>query len=243
MNGLTMMVMAQRLRSRLKRLELKFPGITLFIGLLILALPAAVQAQAPAFLVVVREGGSILYARQDTASDQIAKVQKDEKLIPLAEALGPEKWYMVRTQRGDVGWVRASDVSPSNGPRDLFKSEHVSTWSVLTSNGRTFEGTWSLGGDTSGDRAAGTWTLFDTAGNAILRGTWSAEKFSTGWNGVWLASAENGQGDYHGSWTTDFPHGHEPRIRDLLQAAARDAVRGIWNSGDLSGSWLIRAAQ
>lgn len=238
-----MMTMAQRLRSGLNRLEVRFYGIALFSGLLILALSSVLEAQTTASLVVTREGGSILYARQDITSDQIAKLEKDEKLIPMVEALGPEKWYMVKTQRGNVGWVPASDVSPSNGAKDFFKSERGSTWSVLTSNGRAFEGTWSLGADTSSDKAAGTWTLSDGAGNVILRGTWSAEKFSTGWNGVWLASAENGQGDYRGSWTAEVPRGQETRIGELFAAAARDAVRGIWNSRDFSGSWLIRAAQ
>ncbi len=238
-----MMSMAQRLHSHWNRLERRFYGITLLSGLFILALAALSQAQTAPLLVVIREGGSTLYARQDTSSDQVAKLAKDEKLIPLAEALGPEKWYMVRTQQGNIGWVPASDVSPSAGPTDLFKTEHVSTWSVMTSTGRVFEGTWNLGGDTSGDKAAGTWTLSDATGNVVLRGMWSAEKFSTGWDGVWFVSTENGQGDYRGSWAAAFPHGPEVRIRELFQAAARDAVRGIWNSGDLSGSWLIRAAQ
>lgn len=239
----TMISMAQGLLKVLKRLQGSFHGIALFSWLFVLILYSVLRAQATAPVLVVRETGSSLYARQDMTSDRIAKLEKDERLIPLAEALGPETWYMVKTQQGMVGWVRASDVSPSNEMKDLFKADHVSTWSATTSNGRRFEGTWSVDPDASGDKAAGTWTLYDGAGTLILRGTWSAEKFSTGWNGNWHASAENRQGDYRGSWTTDLPRGHEGRLGELFEAAAHDAIRGIWSSADLSGSWLIRAAQ
>jgi hypothetical protein len=139
--------------------------------------------------------------------------------------------------------VRASDVSFSNQLRKLFKEDHVSTWSARTSDGRGFEGTWTVGAGTSGDKVAGTWTLRDGMGKVVLNGTWSAQKFSTGWSGVWHASAENPQGDYGGSWTADFPHRRDARFGELFEAAAHNAVRGIWNAGNLSGSWLIRAAQ
>ena len=127
--------------------------------------------------------------------------------------------------------------------KDLFKTDHVSTWGARTSNGRGFEGTWSVEADTSSDKVAGTWTLYDGAGKFILHGIWSAQKFSTGWSGVWHASAENGQGDYAGSWTADFPNRRDARFGEIFEAAVHAAVRGIWNAGDLSGSWLIRAAQ
>jgi hypothetical protein len=127
--------------------------------------------------------------------------------------------------------------------KDLFKTEHVSTWSARTSNGRDFEGTWSVEADASNDKVAGTWTLYDGTGKLILHGTWSAQKFSTGWSGIWHANAENPQGDYGGSWTADFPHRREARFGEIFEAAVRNAIRGIWNAGDLSGSWQIRAAQ
>ncbi len=235
--------MAQRLTKALKHPQESFHSIALLSGLSVLALYCVLQAQATAPLLVVREAGTILYTRQEVTSERIATLEKDEKLIPLAQALGLETWYMVKTRQGIVGWVRASDVSPSNEVKDLFKENQVSTWSATASDGRRFEGTWSVKADASGDKAAGTWTLSDGAGKLILRGTWSAEKFSTGWSGDWQAIAENRQGEYRGSWTTDFPQGHEARLGELFEAAAHDAVRGMWSSRDISGSWLIRAAQ
>ncbi len=211
--------------------------------LCILALSSILLAQPAAPVLVVREAGTILYARQEITSDRIATLEKDERLTPLAQALGPETWYMVRTQQGMVGWVRSSDVSPSSEANNMFKEEHVSNWSATAANGSHFEGTWSVNKDALGDKAEGTWTLHDGTGKPILRGTWSAEKFSTGWSGDWHATAENRQGEYRGSWTTDLPRGQEARLADLFAAAARDAVRGVWSSKDLSGSWLIRAAQ
>jgi hypothetical protein len=239
----SMISTAQTLPKALKRLHGSFHGIVPLSWLLAFALYSVSQAQAATPLLAVREAGSFLYARQDIASDKLATLQKDERLIPLAEAVGPETWYMVKTQYGFVGWVRASDVSPSNQLKDLFKVEHVSTWSARTSNGRGFEGTWSVEAEASSDKVVGTWTLYDGAGKLILHGTWSAQKFSTGWSGIWHASTENRQGDYGGSWTTDFPHRRDARFGEIFEAAAHDAIRGIWNAGDLSGSWLIRAAQ
>jgi len=235
--------MAQTLPKALKQLHGSLYGIAPLSWLLVLALYSVSQVQAAAPLLTVREAGSFLYALQDIASDKLATLQKDERLIPLAEALGSETWYMVKTQHGVIGWVRASDVSPGNQLKDLFKAEHVSTWSARTSNGRGFEGTWSVEVAASSDKVAGTWTLYDGAGKLIVHGTWSAQKFSTGWSGVWHASAENRQGDHGGSWTTDFPHRRDAPFGEIFEAAAHDAIRGIWNGGDLFGSWLIRAAQ
>ena len=239
----SMISMAQTLPKALRQLHGSFYSMAPLSWLLVLTLYSVSQAQPAAPLLAVREAGSFLYARQDIASDKLATLQKDERLIPLAEALGPETWYLVKTQHGVTGWVRASDVSPSNHLKDLFKVEHASTWSARTSNGRGFEGTWSVEADTSSENLAGTWTLYDGAGKLILHGIWSAQKFSTGWSGIWHATAENRQGDYGGSWTADFPHRRDARFGEIFEAAARDAVRGIWNAGDLSGSWLIRAAQ
>ncbi len=235
--------MAQCLLKTFKRFQGVCHSVALLSGLLVLAFYSFGEAQSTPPLLIVREAGTILYARQDVTSDRTATLEKNEKLTPLAEALGPETWYMVRTQQGIVGWVRASDVSPSNEVKDLFKADHVSTWSATASDGRRFDGTWSVEADASGDKAAGTWTLVDGAGNLIFRGTWTAEKFSTGWSGDWHASTESRQGEVRGSWTTDLPRAHEAPLAELFRAAARDAVHGIWSSADLSGSWVIRATQ
>jgi len=62
-------------------------------------------------MLSARRGDVPLYANQDEYSDTVAKLNQGENLIPLAQAYGRgEPWYMVKTQKGAVGWVRSSDV-------------------------------------------------------------------------------------------------------------------------------------
>lgn len=52
-----------------------------------------------------------LYTRQDKHSETITKLEHGEELTPLGEALGSgEAWYMVKTQKGAVGWIQSSRV-------------------------------------------------------------------------------------------------------------------------------------
>jgi len=203
------------------------------------------EAAEPPAALTVREFGVYLYARQDEYSDKITALQKGEALAPLAEAVGKETWYLVQTKQGLSGWVRASDVAVSQQVKETFKEQNVSasTWTALTSNGRTFEGTWTVERSPLPDKAAGTWTLRETQGKTSLRGIWSAQKFTSGWSGTWRAMVEGQKTEYTGSWTADFSQGREARISELFEAAARDAIRGVWSAGNLSGSWSIRAAK
>jgi hypothetical protein len=59
----------------------------------------------------VEGGDAYLYTRQDKHSDAITKLEQGEKLTPLGQAFGSgEAWYMVKTQKGAVGWVQSSSV-------------------------------------------------------------------------------------------------------------------------------------
>src|SRR5262245_25812635 len=80
------------------------------VCLLVLSLPSLCNAGEATASLTVREAGGALYAQQDTQSDQIAILQKGQLLTPLAEAVGQQTWYMVKTSQGLVGWVRAIDV-------------------------------------------------------------------------------------------------------------------------------------
>jgi hypothetical protein len=205
--------------------------------------PALVSAADSMAALTVGESGADLYAQQDVGSVPIAKLQKGEELTPLAEAVGQETWYLVRTRQGGVGWVRAAQVTLSEQVKQTFKEQQVSTWSARTNSGRTFDGTWTVEAGATADKASGTWTLRDGAGTVAARGTWSAQKFATGWRGVWRATREGQPGEVTGSWTADFPQGRGSRFAELFEAAARDAIRGIWNAGGNSGSWSIRVAK
>jgi thiol-disulfide isomerase/thioredoxin len=61
----------------------------------------------------LRAKGSGLSVRsqQDANAEAVAKVARDEEIVPLGKASGAgEHWYMVRTKSGAVGWVRGSEV-------------------------------------------------------------------------------------------------------------------------------------
>jgi hypothetical protein len=198
-------------------------------------------ADSPAVLTA-RETGVALYARQDEETDRIATLEKGETLFPIAESVGRGIWYMVRTKQGIVGWVRESDVVVGNQTKEAFKEKESgsSTWAARNGDGKTFNGTWTVAPNSSHNAASGGWTLGDGSGKTIMRGSWSAEKHATGWNGVWRASVEGRQGDHTGSWSAEFSHVRNARFAELFEAAAKEAIRGLWTGGNDSGSWVIR---
>lgn len=219
--------------------------VNLFSLLFLFALPIVVAAGEPAPTMTVGESGAPLYSRQDSHSAPIAELPKGEPLFTIAEAVGTETWYMVRTNQGVIGWVRAADVIVSSRIREIFqeKETDASTWAALTSDGRTFRGTWSAEPITAERSARGTWTLRDSSGTTKLRGGWTAEMHSTGWNGTWRAAVEGRKNEYQGSWSVEMESPQNARFADLFEAAARDATRGIWTAGRESGSWSIRVVK
>lgn len=195
--------------------------------------------------VKAREAGVILYSGQDTESLQLTTLQKDEPMTLVAEAVGNETWYMVRTRQGLIGWLRASDAILSEPIRRSFSQEllSTSTWSAQLGQAPTYGGTWSVEPQSSANAANGAWTLQDAGGATVFSGRWSAEKFSTGWNGVWSAQNQGSKVEYSGSWSADLPYNADTPFSDLFEAAARHAVRGVWTAGSQSGTWSIRAAK
>jgi hypothetical protein len=67
-----------------------------------------------------------LYPRQDKESKFIATLEKGEKLQPLAQGVGNEAWYMVKSSKGIIGWVQATDVSSGIRADETFRD----TWEV-----------------------------------------------------------------------------------------------------------------
>jgi len=221
------------------------PLYSVVVMLLLLSAPLISRAGEPAPTLSVRESGASLYARQDSETDPIATLQKDEVLFPIAESVGGEVWYMVRTKQGLTGWVRGVDVVVSGQTKEAFKEKDSSssTWAARTSDGKTFNGTWSVAVDSSSKSANGGWTLSGPDGTTIMRGTWSADKHATGWNGVWRAAVEGRQGEFGGSWSSELSHVRNPRFGELFEAAAKEVVRGLWTGANDSGSWSIKTAK
>ena len=63
----------------------------------------------PVLLVVaVKDAG--LYPKQDDESEKLAELTVGEALVPMVQSSGGNDWYMVRTQKGAIGWVKSADV-------------------------------------------------------------------------------------------------------------------------------------
>ena len=63
----------------------------------------------PARLVVAAKDAG-LFPRQDDEAEKIAQLSEGENLVPMVQSEGNSQWYMVKTQKGLVGWVKSADV-------------------------------------------------------------------------------------------------------------------------------------
>ncbi len=61
-----------------------------------------------ALVVASRQAG--LYPRQDDEAEKIAELSQGDTLIPLGQSNGGNEWYMVKTPKGLVGWIKSADV-------------------------------------------------------------------------------------------------------------------------------------
>jgi hypothetical protein len=59
-------------------------------------------------IVVAKEAG--LYPRQDDESEKLAQLPQGETLMPMLQSSGGNDWFMVKTQKGVIGWVKSVDV-------------------------------------------------------------------------------------------------------------------------------------
>jgi clan AA aspartic protease (TIGR02281 family) len=62
-----------------------------------------------------------LYVTHGGDSETITKLEEGEKLTLLARAVSKGSWYMVKTQKDAVGWIRSSDVVESNRLEKTFE--------------------------------------------------------------------------------------------------------------------------
>jgi hypothetical protein len=63
----------------------------------------------PTRLVVASKDAG-LYPRQDDESEKIVQLAQGETVTPMVQSAGGSEWYMVKTQKGLIGWVKATDV-------------------------------------------------------------------------------------------------------------------------------------
>ncbi len=213
------------------------------IGCLGLFTPSANlhAADAPPALTV-RDQDTPLYGQQDLEIEPILRMPKGETLTPLAESVSQEIWYMVRTKQGQVGWVRAVDVTVSSQTKEAFRDKEpaASNWAAVSEDGKAFAGSYTVDPSSTAGSARGFWTLKDAEGTVMLRGSWAMQLHSTGWNGTWRAAVENRGGDFSGSWSAELPVARNYRLTDMFELAAKEAIKGLWTGTNQSGSWSIR---
>jgi hypothetical protein len=62
----------------------------------------------PKRLVAAKTTG--LFPRQDEETETIAVLAEGDPLVPMVQSEGGSPWFMVKTAKGLVGWVKSSDV-------------------------------------------------------------------------------------------------------------------------------------
>lgn len=60
--------------------------------------------------LVVTSKQAVLYPRQDVETEKIAELSEGDTLIPMGQSNGGDQWYMVKTQKGLIGWIKSADV-------------------------------------------------------------------------------------------------------------------------------------
>ena len=60
--------------------------------------------------LIVASRQAALYPRQDDEAEKIAELSQGDSLIPMGQSNGGTEWYMVKTQKGLVGWIKSADV-------------------------------------------------------------------------------------------------------------------------------------
>jgi hypothetical protein len=51
-----------------------------------------------------------LYPRQDDEAEKLDQLAEGETLVPMVQSSGGNDWFMVKTAKGAIGWVKSTDV-------------------------------------------------------------------------------------------------------------------------------------
>lgn len=63
----------------------------------------------PTRLVVTSKSAG-LYPRQDDETEVLDRLSEGETLVTMVQARGGNDWFMVKTAKGAIGWVKSADV-------------------------------------------------------------------------------------------------------------------------------------
>jgi len=86
---------------------------------------AGIAAEVESSLEPVRQNTQIhVFTAPDESTPILESVQMGEALSPVAETvgIGTTRWYLVRSQKGTVGWVKAGDSVEAKKLEAFFKS-------------------------------------------------------------------------------------------------------------------------
>jgi hypothetical protein len=72
-------------------------------------------------VVAVSDAG--LFPRQDDESEKIAQLSLGDLLIPMVQSNGGTEWYMVKTQKGLVGWIKSVDVKEEKATNKILETD------------------------------------------------------------------------------------------------------------------------
>jgi hypothetical protein len=60
--------------------------------------------------LIIASKEAALYPRQDDESEKIESLSQGDLLVPILQANGGNDWFMVKTQKGVIGWIKSADV-------------------------------------------------------------------------------------------------------------------------------------
>ena len=63
----------------------------------------------PSRLIVAAKAAG-LYPRQDDEAEKMDQLAQGDILVPMVQSSGGNDWFMVKTQKGIIGWVKAVEV-------------------------------------------------------------------------------------------------------------------------------------
>ena len=69
-----------------------------------------VKAKGMPTRLVVASKVAGLYPRQDDEAEKLDQLQEGDGLVPMVQSSGGNDWFMVKTQKGVVGWIKSVDV-------------------------------------------------------------------------------------------------------------------------------------
>jgi hypothetical protein len=60
--------------------------------------------------LVVAVNDAALYLRQDEESQKLEQLSQGEILTPMVQSAGGDDWFMVKTGKGVIGWIKSRNV-------------------------------------------------------------------------------------------------------------------------------------